>query len=136
MNEDSYCLVESEYKFGDINYDDSPEQIEKVIGKPDSIVNNLIPSFELWYYKDLIIGVTNKHPFYFRARSSEIKTPSGICLGRKRKEIEKIIVGNRRNIKFSKKDKVQIVNCATEYYLIMEFESDILTKFEMGIDLP
>ncbi len=132
------CLLENEFKFGQIDYNFNYDSIINKIGKPDSIQVDEALNSEILYYQDLNIGMTNNHIYYMWIKSSELSTSSGIKLGLDKNTINEKLQNNysgKLEIDSEAKN-VQIVNCKTEYYLVMDFESNILVKLEMGIDLP
>lgn len=137
-SEEKACMIESEFKFGQIDYSDSPVAIKDKIGHPDSI--KIDPDFnsEIWYYKDLDIGIINEHIYYMWCKDSVISTPHGLRIGLTKIEINKLLFGSTAGIYKIVPDakETQIVNCETEYYMILHFDSNRLEKLEMGIDLP
>lgn len=138
LDNSQICIPTSEFKIGLASYNDNKTQIEQNLFKPNRILTDSSLNTETWIYKDLKLEWSNGHIYYMSARNSNVATPSGIKLGLNKRLVGKILFGYKsENAKIPDKlNSLQIVNCDTELYLNLEFESDTLKTLEIGIDLP
>jgi hypothetical protein len=140
FNKENYriCLEESEFKYGLIDYSDNKDSLLQKIGIPDTIEVNEDLHSEIWQYGFMDIGLSNNHIYYMWCKDSSLMTPSGIKIGLSKNDISKILFGSHYpEHTLDPDDKnIQIVNCRTEYFLVMDFRNNILINLEMGIDLP
>ncbi len=133
------CLPASEFGLDIINFSFTPDSIRENIGDPDSISTEPDFNSETWHYKHFDISIVNNdHIYYMLSKDSIASTPSGLKIGLSKTEISKILFGqNSGFFKITQEaTNVQIVNCDTEYYMVLDFESNTLVKLGMGIDLP
>ncbi len=129
------CIDSLEFKIGNFYYGMAPKQVLKMIGYPDSIINEIDYNSETWIYSDIMFGISGDHVYSISTDSEKYETPSGIKIGMGISDLSKVL-----NIDLNElidKNAIQIVNCDYEVYFIFEFnESRKLNKIEIGIDLP
>ena len=132
----TYCLDSTEFKLGDFYYGQSKQDINKILGKPDSIRIDEGLS-ESHYYEGIRFDFNNIGTVYRIAVSSDkYKTPSGIHTGLSRDEVF-VILGLKKNEIPSIKYENQFRNCRYEVYFVIDFDNLLIVRqIEIGIDLP
>lgn len=138
LNDNESCMIESEFQLGEIHYLDTPQQIMEKIGKPYSIEEDSFTNANTWIYKDLEIRIMNNHINYISCKDSTISTPNGLRVGLMKCEVDRILFGKKAGVyKIVPGTKeIQIVNCATEFYMIIKFDSNKIAELCMGLDVP
>ena len=130
----NYCIDSGEFKLGNISYDGSTGELDKPIQiKMDSLLNT-----KTWIYDDVQVETVANHIYYLKALNNKLSTPSGLTIGQTKTKVAQILFGQKSDFKSIAKQlkNMQLVNCESEKYLIIEFQADTISKLEMGIDLP
>lgn len=130
-----YCIQTEELKLGTISIDCELAGLPKPISK----IHDQYSNSTVWKYNDMQIETVNDdHIYYLKALSENVSTPSGLKIGLSKAMTAKILFGQKASHREigNQLNVFQIVNCETERYLIIEFESDKISKLEIGLDLP
>ncbi len=132
------CLLDDEFQLGQIKYTFNQNSVLTKLGKPDSVLVESGYNSDTWYYPDIEIGISNNHIYFLQAKNEVLSTPSGIRIGMAKEDVfEKLRNNYSGKLEIDiNEDHVQIVNCSTECYLIMDFKSNRLSNLSIGIDLP
>lgn len=136
----NYCLLNSEFRFGEICYQDSISKIIKILGEPLETNKNIDLNLETWRYKSLQIDFHNDLVWSVKALTKKYSTPSGFRIGMSKSEIIRTLGSDLNEEEFNiseNKLEVQIVNCEIGNYMIFIFDSnDILIGLEFDNDIP
>lgn len=132
------CIPDSEFGLDEIKFSFTPDSVREKIGEPDSITNEIDYNSATWHYRNFDVSFSNNHIYYIQSKDTIASTPSGLKIGLSKSEISQILFGENSGIfKITPEaTNVQIVNCDTEYHMVLDFESNELIKLGMGIDLP
>lgn len=130
----SFCVPDAEFVIGGISRQASRSQILAIKGEPTkNIVDDELMT-ETLEYPDMAIVIANNRVLCLATSSPGVGTPSGVSPGMSKSEVMKILGYTDVDMQQS---EFQFVNCVTEVYLVLRFNKEnILTKLEMGIDLP
>lgn len=132
----TFCLPPSEFALGPVAYQDTEQIIYQKMKEPVRIIENPDLNYHQLIYDDLEISITGDHIFYLKAMSHKMATPSGIRLGMSKKVVLQKLHNKIGGDITSFNDEIQVVNCETEMFLVLEFTAGKLETLEMGIDLP
>ena len=136
----NYCLPNSEFKFGEICYQDSISKIKKHLGEPLETETYIDLNLETWKYEDLQIDFHNKLVWSVKAISDEYSTPSGFKLGLSKSDVIQKLgynINDNRVIVSEDKLEFQIINCELGNYMIFKFDSnDKLIGLKFDNDIP
>ncbi len=137
---DNYCLPNSEFRVGEICYQDSISKIKEILGEPYEIDEYLDLNLKTWKYKDFVIEFHNNLVWSVKFLNEKYTTPSGLKLGLSKSEvIQKLGYNIKDNGVIVSEDNLefQIINCELGNYMIFKFDSnDKLIGLEFDNDIP
>ncbi len=137
---DNYCLPNSEFRVGEICYQDSISKIKEILGEPYETDEYLDLNLKTWKYKDFVIEFHNNLVWSVKFLNEKHTTPSGLKLGLSKSDVNKKLgydFDKDQMIISKDKTEIQIINCEFGNYMIFSFDSkDKLIGLEFNNDIP